>query len=116
MRERRSLTLAIVSIGVSFILENLARFIWGNEIRGYKVPVLRGMEFWGIRVGKNRSSFCWSVSSSWFWYNFFSEPRMGKAMRAVADNPMLASVKGVDSEQVILRTSISGRRWPGPRV
>jgi len=38
---------------------------------------------------------------------------MGKAMRAVADNPMLASVKGIDSEQVILKTSYIGAALAG---
>jgi branched-subunit amino acid ABC-type transport system permease component len=38
---------------------------------------------------------------------------MGKAMRAVADNSMLASVKGVDSEQVIMKTSYIGAALAG---
>src|SRR5512139_353305 len=51
MRSRRSLTLAIVSIGVSFVLENICRFIWGNDLRSYNLPVSRGMEWGGLRVG-----------------------------------------------------------------
>ena len=114
MRERRSLTLAIVSIGVSFILENLVRFIWGNEMRGYKVPVLRGMEFWGIRVGKEQIILLLiSLIFMGLIQLLLRATRMGKAMRAVADNPMLASVKGVDSEEVILRTSYIGAALAG---
>ncbi len=54
MRNRRPLTLAIVSIGVSFILENMARFIWGNDLKSYNIRVLRGMEWGGIRIGKEQ--------------------------------------------------------------
>jgi len=114
MRERRPLTLAIVSIGVSFILENLVRFIWGNEIRGYKVPVLRGMEFWSIRIGKEQIVLLLvSLIFMVLVQILLKTTRMGKAMRAVADNPMLASVKGVDSERVIMKTSYIGAALAG---
>ena len=39
--------------------------------------------------------------------------RLGKAMRAVADNSTLASVKGIDSEGIILRTSFLGAALTG---
>jgi branched-chain amino acid transport system permease protein len=114
MREQRSLTLAIVSIGVSFILENIVRFIWGNEMRGYKVPVARGMEFWGIRIGKEQIIILLvTLLFMALVQLLLKATRMGKAMRAVADNPMLASVKGIDSEQVILRTSYIGAALAG---
>ena len=31
---------------------------------------------------------------------FLAFTRLGKAMRAVADNPMLASIKGIDGDQI----------------
>jgi branched-chain amino acid transport system permease protein/neutral amino acid transport system permease protein len=114
MRQRRSLTLAIVSIGVSFILENIARFIWGNELKSYNLPVLRGMEFGGLRVGKEQLAIL--VVSLLFMVLvqvLLRSTRLGKAMRAVADNSMLASVKGIDSEGIILRTSFLGAALTG---
>jgi branched-chain amino acid transport system permease protein/neutral amino acid transport system permease protein len=114
MRERRPLTLAIVSIGASFVLENIVRFIWGNEMRGYQVPVARGMEFWGIRIGKEQIVILLvSLLFMALVQILLKATRMGKAMRAVADNPMLASVKGIDSEQVIFRTSYLGAALAG---
>jgi branched-subunit amino acid ABC-type transport system permease component len=114
MRERRSLTLAIVSIGVSFVLENVVRFIWGNEMRGYQVPVARGMELWGIRIGKEQVVIlAVTLLVMALVQLLLKATRMGKAMRAVADNPMLASVKGIDSEQVILKTSYIGAALAG---
>ena len=41
MRDRRPFSLAIASIGVAFVLENVVRFIWGNDFRSYDVPVTR---------------------------------------------------------------------------
>jgi branched-chain amino acid transport system permease protein len=114
MRQRRPLTLAIVSIGVSFILENIARFIWGNDLKSYNLPVLRGMEFGGLRVGKEQIvilfvSLCFMLLVQLL----LKFTRLGKAMRAVADNAMLASVKGIDSEGIILRTSFLGAALTG---
>src|SRR5437870_9393625 len=43
MRERRPFALAIASIGVTFVLENAMRFIWGNDYRSYDVRVTRAV-------------------------------------------------------------------------
>src|SRR5882672_11050510 len=48
MRDRRPFSLAIASIGVAFVLENVVRFIWGNDFRSYAVPVTRGMSVAGL--------------------------------------------------------------------
>jgi branched-chain amino acid transport system permease protein len=114
MRQRRSLTLAIVSIGVSFILENIARFIWGNELKSYDLPVLRGMEFGGLRVGKEQLVILLiSLLFMALVQIILKFTRLGKAMRAVADNSVLAGVKGIDSEGIILRTSFLGAALTG---
>ncbi len=114
MRKRRPLTLAIVSIGVSFILENIARFIWGNELKSYNLPVLRGMEVGGLRIGKEQIVILFiSLVFMILIQVLLKFTRMGKAMSAVADNAMLASVKGIDSEGMILRTSFLGAALAG---
>jgi branched-chain amino acid transport system permease protein/neutral amino acid transport system permease protein len=114
MRQRRPLTLAICSIGLSFILENMARFIWGNELRSYNLPVLRSMEWGGVRIGKEQLVILFaSLIFMAMVQLLLKYSRLGKAMRAVADNPMLASVKGIDSEGIILRTSYLGAALTG---
>ncbi len=54
MRDRRPFSLAIASIGVAFVLENLVRFIWGNDFRSYDVPVTRAMSVAGLRIGREQ--------------------------------------------------------------
>src|SRR5919198_2699503 len=54
MRERRPFSLAIASIGVAFVLENVVRFVWGNDFRSYDVPVTRAMSLAGLRVGREQ--------------------------------------------------------------
>jgi len=114
MRGRRHLTLAIVSIGVSFILENVVRFIWGNEMRGFDLPISRAIKVGGIRIGKEQLIILLgSVAFMVLVQLMLKKTRMGKAMRAVADNPTLASVKGIDSEQIVRRVSFIGAALAG---
>src|SRR5439155_602245 len=54
MRDRRPFSLAIASIGVAFVLENVVRFIWGNDFRSFDVPVTRGMSVAGLRIGREQ--------------------------------------------------------------
>jgi branched-chain amino acid transport system permease protein/neutral amino acid transport system permease protein len=114
MRGRRPLTLAIVSIGVSFILENIARFIWGNDLRSFQLPVARAIRWAGVLMGKEQIVILGvSVASMLTVHLLLRQTRLGKTMRAVADNPVLASVKGIDSEQVIRRTTFLGAALAG---
>jgi branched-chain amino acid transport system permease protein len=114
MRGRRPLTLAIVSIGVSFILENIARFIWGNDLRSFQLPVARAIRWAGVLMGKEQIVILGvSVASMLTVHLLLRQTRLGKSMRAVADNPVLASVKGIDSEQVIRRATFLGAALAG---
>src|SRR5207249_1219386 len=54
MRDRRPFSLAIASTGVAFVLENVVRFIWGNDFRSFDVPVTRGMSVAGLRIGREQ--------------------------------------------------------------
>src|SRR6185312_11982468 len=54
MRDRRPFALAIASIGVAFVLENLVRFAWGNDYRSYDVPVTRAVVWHGLRIGQEQ--------------------------------------------------------------
>src|SRR5919197_2255343 len=54
LRDRRPFALAIASIGVAFVLENLVRFAWGNDFRSYDVPVTRAASVAGLRVGRDQ--------------------------------------------------------------
>ena len=114
MRGRRHLTLAIASIGLSFILENIVRFLWGNELRSFDLPIARAFKFGPMRVGKEQLLILLTaVGVMIIVHALLKGTRLGKAMRAVADNPMLAGVKGLDSEQVIRRTSFIGAALAG---
>lgn len=101
LRGRGPLTVAIASIALAIVLENALRFIFGNELRGYAVPLHRDWIVSGIRIGPQQLvNLAVAIALMVVIFAFFKFTRAGKAMRAVADNPMLASIRGVDPNVV----------------
>jgi len=114
LRQRRPLTLAIVSIGAVFILENVIRFIWGGGLQYYRIPVYRDMYVLGIHMGREQSIIL--LASCIFMLlveGLLKKTRLGKAMRALADNPLLAEIKGIDRERMVILISGVGGALAG---
>jgi branched-chain amino acid transport system permease protein len=114
MRDRRPFALAIASIGVAFVLENAVRFTWGNDYRSYAVPVTRAMSWAGLRVGREQLLIlAVAVVLMLLAQIFLVRTRLGIAMRATAENPLLASIKGVPTERVIALATFGGGALAG---
>ena len=93
------ITTAIGSIALTIALENIVRFVFGNELRGYDLPIRRDIIVGGFRVGPQQiENLIIAVVVMGLLFAFLAFTRTGKAMRAVADNPMLASIKGINTE------------------
>ena len=114
MRDRRPFALAIASIGVTFVLENAVRFIWGNDYRSYNVPVTRALVWQGLRVGREQLLILGvGVLLMLLAQAFLSWTRLGVAMRATADNPLLARVKGLPTERIVGFATLGGGALAG---
>jgi branched-chain amino acid transport system permease protein len=91
----------LASFGLMFIIQNLALKIWGPEIRGYSylaVPVNLG----GALFGANRLvTLGFAVAIGLAFYLFLARTRMGKAIRAAAQDPITAGLMGVNINQVL---------------
>ena len=95
------ITTAIGSIALTIALENVVRFIFANEMRGYKLPLRRDWVIEGLRVGPQQvENLAVATVVVLALTAFLMTTRSGKAMRAVADNPSLASIKGIDVDMV----------------
>jgi branched-subunit amino acid ABC-type transport system permease component len=109
LRNQRALAVAIVSIGVVFILENIARFIWGGGLHYYRIPVHRDVQFLGIHMGKPQMAiFATALAFMMLVQLLLKRTRLGKAMRALADNSTLAEIKGIHTERMIMITTAIG--------
>lgn len=114
MRPYGALTAAIASIALTVVLENVIRFAFGNELRGYDLPIWRDWRFAGIRLGPQQlENAALATATMALVFLFLAFTRAGKAMRAVADNPTLAAIKGVDPERIGRAASFVGMGLAG---
>jgi branched-chain amino acid transport system permease protein len=91
----------IASVALTIALENIVRLIFGNSLRDYDLPIERDWRFAGLRVGPQQlQDLAISAAAVLGLFGFLSFTRMGKAMRAVADNPVLASIRGIDTRRI----------------
>jgi branched-chain amino acid transport system permease protein len=98
---RRSgfITTAIASIALTIAIENVVRFAFGNDLRGYALPITRDWRMAGLRVSPQQvQNLAIALAAMAALFGFLTFTRTGKAMRAVADNPTLADVKGINAE------------------
>ena len=101
LRPAGALTAAIAAVALTIALENVVRFIFGNDLRGYDVPIRRDWQVAGIRLGPQQvQNFAVALVAMAAVFLFLAFTRLGKAMRAVADNPMLAGIKGINADTV----------------
>jgi branched-subunit amino acid ABC-type transport system permease component len=114
MRRSRPLALLVTSIGVAFFLENLTRFFWGNDLQSYNVPVHRPHAIGPFRINIDH---VWILAVALAFlvlvHLLLKFTKLGKAMRAAADNPDLASVRGIDTERIIAFTWVLGGGMSG---
>ena len=95
------ITTAIGSIALTIALENVVSSHLANQMRGYNLPLRRDWVFDGLRVGPQQvENLVVAVVVMLMLTAFLLTTRTGKAMRAVADNPSLASIKGIDVDSV----------------
>jgi neutral amino acid transport system permease protein len=109
MRNRRanSTTLIIISIGLALFVRNGIIFLWGGGNQGYDLPVETALAFGGIQIPYYRLVVIGLAIAAVLGLHFLLQnTKIGKAMRAVADDLDLARVSGIDVERVVLWTWI----------
>ncbi|MCP2730691.1 branched-chain amino acid ABC transporter permease [Limnofasciculus baicalensis] len=107
MRNARasSTSLIILSIGLALFLRNGIIFIWGGGNQSYNLPVVPAIDLMGVKVAYYRIIVVvmavFAIAALHF---LLQNTKIGKAMRAVADNVDLARVSGINVEQVVIWT------------
>lgn len=90
------LMVAVVSIALNLAIESALRFSFGNDLQSYDVPVTRDFRFAGLLLGPQELlNVAIALLAAVALAVFFTRTRLGKAMRAVADNADLARLKGI---------------------
>lgn len=110
LRDLPTIYTVIASFGVALILRSLVQTIWGTESQVYMTGFQKPVIFFDIfRVATRHMQIIIATAAlTLALHLFLSRTQMGKSMRAVADDPALASVAGLDTERVIRWTWIIG--------
>ncbi len=104
-----ALPAAIASIASGLVLENLVRLGFGNDMRGYDRPIARDLHFGDIRINPQQTETMGvALAIMLVVFAALAFTRIGKAMRASADNPELAALKGIRPERVAMMASFVG--------
>jgi len=102
-----STSLIIVSIGLALFLRNGILFIWGGSNQNYDLPLIEALDFGGVKIAYYRLIvIAVTILAIIALHLVLQKTKIGKGMRAVADNIDLARVSGINVEQVILFTWI----------
>jgi branched-chain amino acid transport system permease protein len=91
----------LASFGLLFIIQNVALLIWKADIRGYSY-LSSSVSIFGAIFAANRLVallFAFVISS--VFYLFLTRTRLGKAIRAAAEDPATAQVMGVNIHRVL---------------
>jgi neutral amino acid transport system permease protein len=100
-----STTLIIISIGLALFLRNGIIFIWGGKNQNYNLPVTQALDIFGLKVPQNQLLVLGlAVLAILALHYLLQNTKIGKAMRAVADDLDLARVSGINVDRVIFWT------------
>lgn len=109
------IAMMIVSIGLALFLRNLYLFFYGGDKRAYaEFSGMAGLEFGPVSLTPtDLVSMAIAIVALVIVVLMVSKTRMGKATRAVSDNPALASSAGINVERVITYVWVLGAALAG---
>jgi branched-chain amino acid transport system permease protein len=109
LRGRSALVLLISSFGIALVLRSVVQLIWGVDTHVYTAAIQLPIVIGGVRIRPDHltigAASLLLVTLVWL---FLQKSRLGKAMRAMADNADLARLSGIATERVILWTWVLG--------
>ena len=101
-REAKPVTLMITSLGIAIALRNILRLIWTSKPKTYGIPLQKPFEILGARITLTQIGIV--VTGLVFMvilHLLLHRTTLGKALRAISDNRVLASACAIDSERMI---------------
>lgn len=98
---RGTVAIALVSVGLGMLIRNVIFIIAGSEVRHYEVSQSDVVELGSVRLSPGQGvAVVVALIVAPLVALFLARTRLGKQMRAVADNRDLAAVAGIDVERI----------------
>jgi branched-chain amino acid transport system permease protein len=114
-QDASNLIFLLASFGVFIFLQNLIQLIYGAQILTIRTgPIKEGHHFLGAVITDIQILIlvvsCCLLVVLWL---FIQRTRLGKAMRAVSDDPLAANVVGINPERIIRASFAIGSALAG---
>ncbi len=109
MRAKRAsaTTLVILSIGLALFMRNGVLLVWGAGLQRYQLPVFDAWQMGGVRIRVFDILVTgMAIGAIGALAYVLQNTKIGKAMRAVADDIDLARVTGINVDRVVMWTWI----------
>jgi branched-chain amino acid transport system permease protein len=91
----------LAAFGLLFIIQNIALLLWGTTISGYQYLGF-SVNILGALFAANRLvTLGFAIAIGLVFYLFLARTRLGKAIRAAAQDPATAGLMGVNINQVL---------------
>jgi branched-chain amino acid transport system permease protein/neutral amino acid transport system permease protein len=109
LRRTAPVILLISSFGVALILRSAIQLVWGPDNVVYSSAIQLPWRVAGLRIRPDHVTILEvTLALVVLLHLFLRYTRMGKAMRAMSDDPDLARVTGIDTERVVIWTWVMG--------
>ena len=115
LRKAPNLVMLLASFGVYIFLQNLIALIYGNQVLVLRTgPIKEGYKiFTAVITPVQITILVVSILLMFLLWFFIQKTKLGKAMRAVADDPLAASVVGINPDKIILASFAIGSALAG---
>ncbi|MGI9489002.1 MAG: branched-chain amino acid ABC transporter permease, partial [Geminicoccaceae bacterium] len=93
----------ISSFGIALMIRATVQLIWGTDIESYRTGIQKPLILFDTFRIAERHIWIILITAGLIvlLHHFLARTKIGKAMRAVADDPALASVSGINIEHVV---------------
>jgi len=110
-----SMVLLLASLGVYIVLQNLISMIFGDDTKSIRAgDVVEGINILGARITPIQIIIIiTSIILIILLSMFLQKSKLGMAMRAVANDPELTKISGIDSDKIIAWTFLIGSALAG---
>ncbi len=109
LRRTTPVILLISSFGVALILRSVIQLVWGPDNIVYSPGIQLPWRVFDLRIRPTHATIlATTIVLVVLLHLFLQRTRMGKAMRAMSDNPDLARITGINTEAVVIWTWIIG--------
>lgn len=101
LRKLNSIVTVISSFGIMLMLRSGIQLIWGVDVLSYEKGIATPILLGEFRINPKHGIILFvTLILALLLHLFLNKTRMGKAMRAISDDPDLARITGIDAEAV----------------